>query len=248
MKAKDYLPNMKTLVLITARGGSKGIPNKNIKLLAGKPLLNYTIEVALEVFNAEDICVSTDSEEIKIIAERAGLTVPFLRPAELAADNSGSNEVILHAINFYEQAGMAYDRLLLLQPTSPFRKKEHIAAAMRLYSAGTEMIAGVTETAANPYSVLYEEDENGFLIKSKTSNTVRRQDCPTVWQMNGAIYLINIKALQEKGNIALLKKQKFEMDRVSSLDIDTPLDWMFAEFVLERLDHEAERSRFNSGL
>ncbi|MES2776749.1 MAG: acylneuraminate cytidylyltransferase family protein [Bacteroidota bacterium] len=232
---------MKTLVLITARGGSKGIPNKNIKPLAGKPLLNYSIEAALEVFNAADICVSTDSAEIKVVAENAGLVVPFLRPAELAADNSGSNEVILHAIKFYEAAGKNYDTLLLLQPTSPFRKKEHIEAAMAMYGPETEMITGVTETAANPYSVLYEEDENGFLQRSKTSNAIRRQDCPAVWQMNGAIYLINIQALKAKGSIALLKKKKFEMDQVSSLDIDTPLDWMFAEFVLERLKHDAER-------
>lgn len=225
---------MKTLVLITARGGSKAIPGKNIKPLAGRPLVLYSIEVALEMFNAEDICVSTDSSAIKTIAEEAGLTVPFLRPAALAADNSGSNEVILHAINFYEKSGKQYDRLLLLQPTSPFRKKEHIQAALSMYTAETEMITGVKETEANPYNILYEEDAVGLLQKSKTGHFSRRQDCPTVWQINGAIYLINIKALKEKGSIALLSKQKLVMDKISSLDIDTPLDWMFAEFVMEK--------------
>jgi len=232
---------MKTLVLITARGGSKGIPNKNIKPLAGKPLMHYSIEAALEVFDVVDICVSTDSAEIKSVAEQAGLVVPFIRPAELAADTSGSNEVILHAIDFYEQSGKQYDRLLLLQPTSPFRKKEHIEAALAMYNSHTEMITGVTETEANPYNILYEEDENGLLQKSKKGAFTRRQDCPVVWQLNGAIYLINIKALKEKGNIALLQKQKLVMDKISSLDIDTPLDWMFAEFVLERLTPDAGR-------
>ena len=228
---------MKTLVLITARGGSKGIPNKNIKPLNGRPLLHYSIDVALQIFNKEDICVSTDSEAIKIVAEQKGLSVPFIRPAELAADTSGSNEVILHAIAFYEQAGKHYDALLLLQPTSPFRKKNHIEAALGMYNADTEMITGVTETEANPYNILYEEDTAGLLQKSKTGNFTRRQDCPTVWQMNGAIYLINIKALKEKGSIGLLQKQKLVMDKISSLDIDTELDWMFAEFVLERIAH-----------
>ena len=225
---------MKTLVLITARGGSKGIPHKNIKLLAGKPLLHYSIEVALECFNAADICVSTDSLEIKAIAEQTGLAVPFLRPAALAADSSGSNEVILHAIDYYEQIGKQYDALLLLQPTSPFRKKEHLQAALALYSSQTEMITGVKETEANPYNILYEEDEKGLLQKSKNGHFTRRQDCPVVWQMNGAIYLINIKALSSKGSIALLNKQKLVMDKVSSLDIDTPLDWLFAEFIIEK--------------
>ena len=226
---------MKILVLITARGGSKGIPNKNIKLLNGKPLLHYSIEVALEMFKADDICVSTDSEEIKAVAELAGISVPFLRPIELASDTSGSNDVILHAIAFYEQVGKHYEALLLLQPTSPFRKKEHIEAALAMYNKDTEMITGVTETEVNPYNILYEEDTTGFLQKSKSAQFTRRQDCPVVWQMNGAIYLINLKALKEKGNIALLKKQKLVMDKVSSLDIDTPMDWMFAEFVIERL-------------
>lgn len=231
---------MKTLVLITARGGSKGIPNKNIKPLNGKPLLHYSIDVALEIFDKEDICVSTDSEAIKKIAEQKGLTVPFIRPAELAADTSGSNEVILHAINFYEQAGKHYDALLLLQPTSPFRKKEHIESALAMYNSSTEMITGVTETEANPYNILYEEDAAGMLQKSKTGNFTRRQDCPIVWQMNGAIYLINIKALKQKGSIALMQKQKLVMDKISSLDIDTELDWLFAEFVMERCMPDAK--------
>ena len=115
---------MKTLVVIPARSGSKGLPDKNIKLLNGKPLIHYSIEVAQKVFSNQDICVSTDSQKYISVAEMTGIQVPFLRPEELANDTATTQEVLLHCIKFYESRDMFYDYVLLLQPTSPLRKKK----------------------------------------------------------------------------------------------------------------------------
>jgi N-acylneuraminate cytidylyltransferase len=117
---------MKCLVIIPARGGSKRVPKKNIKLLDGKPLIYYTINAAREIFLDENICVSTDSEEVKEVVEQINLNVPFIRPDYLATDTSGSYEMILHAVEFYEAQGNVYDVVILLQPTSPFRSAKHI--------------------------------------------------------------------------------------------------------------------------
>lgn len=223
---------MKPLVVIPARGGSKGIPRKNIKLLGGKSLIQWTIEAALEIFPDEVICVSTDDKEIKSKAEQTGLTVPFLRPKELATDKAGSYEVLLHAVSFYEQQGYYPDTLILLQPTSPFRTAKHIKEAIDLYTEDLDMIVSVKETKANPYYVLREEDENGFLKKSKESEATRRQDVPKVWELNGAIYIINIKALKSKSLSEFTKVKKYVMDEISSHDIDTMLDWNVAEGII----------------
>jgi len=117
---------MNILYLIPARGGSKGIPHKNIKSLAGKPLIYYSIDVARELTTDDNICVSTDDNEIIKVVENYGLKVPFKRPDELATDNATTNDVILHAINFYESIGKQYDIIVLLQPTSPLRKSQHV--------------------------------------------------------------------------------------------------------------------------
>ena len=125
---------MKILVIIPARGGSKGIPHKNIKPLNGKPLIYYTIDCARAICDDADICVSTDDDEIIQVVEDYGLKVPFKRPAELATDTAGTYEVLLHALNYYEQQGRHYDVVMLLQNTSPFRAAEHVKEAITLYS------------------------------------------------------------------------------------------------------------------
>ena len=153
---------MKPLVTIPARGGSKGIPGKNIKELNGKPLIQYTIEAAREIFSDEVICVSTDDIKIKEVVESMGLFVPFIRPPELATDTTGTYEVLLHAIQYYEKNGYQPDTLILLQPTSPFRTATHIKEAIKLYTPGVQMVVSVKETKSNPYYVLFEEDEKGY--------------------------------------------------------------------------------------
>jgi N-acylneuraminate cytidylyltransferase len=230
---------MKPLIVIPARGGSKGVPRKNIKVLGDKPLIQYTIDAAKGVFDEEFICVSTDDFEIKSVVEQLGLKVPFLRPNELASDTAGTYEVLLHAISYYESKGYFPDTLILLQPTSPFRTSAHIKEALKLYHESIDMVVSVKETKANPYYILFEEDRNGYLKKTKEANFTRRQDCPKVWEYNGAIYIINVKALKEKTISQFTKVCKFEMDETSSHDIDTLLDWRIAEIIIN--DKENDR-------
>lgn len=225
---------MKYLVVIPARGGSKGIPNKNIKLLHNKPLIHYTIEAAQAIFDNAAICVSTDSPAIQATAQINGLEVPFLRPDALATDTAGTYEVLLHAIDYYEMQGQKYDALVLLQPTSPFRTSKHIAEAINCYQPNLEMLVSVKETDANPYYVLFEENEQGYLEKSKKGNFTRRQDCPKVYEYNGAIYIMNIQALKKRHHSRFKKIGKYLMPADASLDIDTPLDWAIAEFLMTK--------------
>ena len=225
---------MKILFIIPARGGSKGIPGKNIKNLNGKPLIHYSIDLARQFTNDENICLSTDNEAIKENAEQHGLIVPFVRPAELAQDASGTHEVLIHALGFYESKGQVYDMIVLLQPTSPFRQVHHVSGAIDLYTETVDMVVSVKETASNPYYSLVEENVEGYLEKSKKGNFVRRQDCPPVYEYNGAVYVINVVSLKREsmGNFKRIKK--YVMDSVSSLDLDTLLDWDFAEFLYKK--------------
>ena len=226
---------MKPLIVIPARGGSKGVPGKNIKLLNGKPLIHYTIEAAQDVFENQYIYVSTDSLEIKEIAELSGLEIPSLRPKHLATDTANSRDVVLHALEQFKLSnGTDPDVIILLQPTSPFRNQKHIKEALELYKDTLDMVVSVKETDANPYYVLFEEDDNKFLKKSKESRTSRRQDAPKVWELNGAIYIINPKSIKQKSIGDFKKVIKYQMNDRSSIDIDTSLDWEFAEFIANK--------------
>ena len=224
---------MRSLVLIPARGGSKGIPKKNIKLLNGKPLIQYTIDAARSIFEDSDICVSTDSEEIRNVVEQNGLEVPFMRPAELATDTMGTYQVLLHAITFFEARDKYYDSLILLQPTSPFRTSEHIKSALDIYNSNLDMVVSVVNSDSNPYYNLFEENTDGFLNISKEGDFNRRQDCPNSWKYNGAIYIINIASLKSHNISKFSKKKKFEMSARTSIDLDTIDDWNYAEYILQ---------------
>ncbi len=227
---------MKFLCIIPARGGSKGIPRKNIKELRGKPLIGYTIDVARSIFRDVDICVTTDdSSIIDIVENQFNLHVPFVRPFYLATDTSGSYEVLLHAIEYYETRGFFYDAIVLLQPTSPFRTSRHVKDAMALYSNSVDMVVSVVESDVNPYYNLFEEDNNGFLHLSKgEGDVVRRQDAPRVYEYNGAVYVINIQSLKKEILSKFKRKIKYVMDKESSLDLDTMYDWNIAEMILQQ--------------
>lgn len=221
---------MKILVIIPARGGSKGIPHKNIKPLNGKPLIHYTIDEAREIVSDEDICVSTDDPEIIKCVEDYGLKVPFVRPEELATDTAGTYEVLLHALNFYEKQGRHYDVVLLLQNTSPFRKAEQIKEALKLYTPDVDMVVSVKECAANPYYCVFEENSEGYLHVCKgEGNIFRRQDAPKVYEYNGAIYIMNAEKLKTTHMHKMQKRVKYVMDDLSSFDLDTMWDWEMAE-------------------
>lgn len=225
---------MKILVIIPARGGSKGIPHKNIKPFNGKPLIYYTIDCARAICDDEDICVSTDDPEIISVVEKYNLKVPFVRPAELATDTAGTYEVLLHALNYYEQQGKHYDVVMLLQNTSPFRTAEHVKEALKLYTSDVDMVVSVKESPANPYYCVFEEDNNGFLHVCKgDGNIFRRQDAPKVYEYNGAIYIMNAETLKTTHMHKMQKRVKYVMDEMSSFDLDTMTDWNIAESIIK---------------
>lgn len=227
---------MKTLVIIPARGGSKGLPKKNVKELHGKPLIHYSIETARSCFDDQDICVSTDDAEIVKIVERTGLQVPFLRPDFLATDQASTRDVVLHALSHYNNSGIAYDQVMLLQPTSPFRDKEHLKQMIQMKENDpkVDMVVSVKESKDNPYFNLFEE-EGGHLHKSKQGDFLRRQDCPKVYAYNGSVYLFNRSSIEAKRFHEFENVVKFLMeDEMYNLDIDTPRDWRLAEYLLNQ--------------
>lgn len=225
---------MNFLYVIPARGGSKGIPYKNIKKLAGKPLINYSIDLARQITTDKNICLSTDDENIIETAKLYGLEVPFKRPESLATDKAGTYEVLLHAIQYYENLGENYDAIVLLQPTSPFRLKKHIEEAISMFNEDIDMVVSVKETSANPYYNCFEEDKNGFLSISKGNGLLeRRQDAPAVWEFNGSIFVINIESLKQMNMSKFTRIKKYIMEDLYSVDIDNILDWKIAELILQ---------------
>jgi CMP-N,N'-diacetyllegionaminic acid synthase len=219
----------KTLVIIPARGGSKGVIKKNMRLLNGIPLISYTINIARQVFLDSQICVSTDCSEIKKYTESQGLNVPFIRPSEIAQDATDMRSVILHALDFYNNIGYDFDCVLLLQPTSPFRTTDHIRKALELYKSSVDMVLSVTKTDCNPYFNLFEELKDGILVKSKVGNFTNRQSAPVIYKANGSIYVINGESLRNSTISDFKKIVKYEMDELHSVDIDTEFDLFLAE-------------------
>ena len=224
---------MRTLVVIPARSGSKGLPDKNIKVLNGKPLIHYSIEIAQQIFDNEDICISTDSDEYIKIAEKTGLRIPFVRPETLSTDNATTQDVLLHCLDFYEQKGVFYDYILLLQPTSPLREKKHLEDILMENNEDCDMIVSVKETDSNPYYVLLKENEEGYLKKLMKGEFTRRQDCPKVYEYNGSMYLIRVSSMKEKLISSFTKIKKYEMHSKYSLDIDSEIDFKLAEVLLD---------------
>jgi CMP-N,N'-diacetyllegionaminic acid synthase len=225
-----------TLFLITARGGSKGLPGKNILPLAGKPMICYTIDAARGVTKDENICVSSDDLEIIKVVENYGLKVPFIRPGELATDTAGSREVILHAINFFnENSGKAYKKVCLLQPTSPHRNTEDIVSAFDLLAKKrAKAIVSVCESDHHPYwmNMLPDDLSLESFEKPEYSN-IGRQKLPVYYRINGAIYLSDIEYYKENHSFIGKNSYAFIMNKMHSIDIDDLLDFTFSEFILK---------------
>jgi N-acylneuraminate cytidylyltransferase len=223
------------LIIIPARGGSKGIPHKNIKMLNGKPLIYYAIDTARAITSDENICVSTDDIEIKSVVESYGLKVPFLRPVELSTDTAGTYEVLIHAVDYHEKLGKHYDKVLLLQTTSPFRTAEQVKEALQLFDkVNADMVVSVKECPVNPYYNVFEEDKDGYLHISKgAGNIFRRQDAPKVYEYNGAIYIMDAKTLKNTHMHHMVKRVKYIMNAQSSMDLDTMQDWNMAEMIIK---------------
>ncbi len=229
----------KTIATLCARGGSKGLPRKNVLPFAGKPLIAHSIEQALACPGIEGVYVSTDDEEIAEVAERFGAIVPYRRPAELATDGAGKLPVIEHLVQHLEAGGLQVARIVDLQPTSPLRLTQDIADAIALSEDAahpSDLVVSVTEPSHNPYYALAEVQANGTLQVSKAAGALRRQDVPQAWGLNGAIYVWQRAALPraiEQGFWSIAIRPSV-MPRERSLDIDERLDFEMAEWLYLR--------------
>ncbi|HWI78708.1 MAG TPA: N-acetylneuraminate synthase family protein, partial [Ramlibacter sp.] len=225
----------RTIATICARGGSKGLPGKNIRPFAGRPLIAHTISQALACVDLDGVYVSTDDPEIAKLARAAGALVPYLRPAELATDEAGKLPVIEHLVSFLESQGERIARVVDLQPTSPLRDSADISAALRA-KPDAQLVLSVAEAADSPYFNLVEQDADGWVHLCKGQGSGRRQDVPAVYALNGAIYVWERAALAHAAAHGLwsVRAAPFVMPRWKSVDIDTLEDFEYAQWLLER--------------
>lgn len=225
-----------TLFLIPARAGSKGLPKKNIKNLGGKPLIGYSIEFALQNANKNDlVCISTnDHEVIEIAKNKYDLDLPFIRSEDLSNDTSSTFDVIDHALDFYKLNGIHFDKLMLLQPTSPFRIQDDFLKINEIFrNTNADMVVSVKKSKENPYFTLFQEDISGCLKKILAStNYTTRQECPPVYVYNGSMYLVNVAKYLEIRCFNFQNIIKYEMPESRSIDIDTQIDWILAEYFI----------------
>lgn len=224
------------LGLVTARGGSKGIPRKNIAPVAGRPLIGWTITAACQSRRLKRVVVSTDDSAIAEISRQAGAEVPFLRPPELSGDDSPHVAVVQHALAWLRHnEGGSPEYVMLLQPTSPLRTAADIDAVVDLAEAsGAEAVVSVTEARHHPY-LMYRMGDTGRLAPFMRHDLAyaRRQDLPPVWAANGAIYLIQAACLEREGTFTPEGALGYLMPPARSLDVDTPWDLRLAELVLQ---------------
>ncbi len=226
---------MKKLAIIPARGGSKGLPGKNHKLLKGIPLISYTIKAALESRMFDKVIVSTDSEEIAEIAKESGVEVPFMRPQELAGDVASSDAAVMHALRFIEDAkGESFEYVCKLQPTSPLRNAQDIREAFNLLLArSANSIVSVCECEHSPlWSGVITEDLRIDNFMSKQLAVTNRQELQNYYRLNGAIYISKVDNFKKNGCFFGENSIAYIMPRERSVDIDDILDFKFAELLL----------------
>lgn len=225
----------KILFVIPARGGSKGIPGKNIKPMGGVPLICRSIDIARKFVDDKDICVTTDSDEIIDVVKQHGMQVPFKRPDYLATDTASSYDVLIHAVDFYESKGIDYDWMVLLQPTTPFRKEEDLRTMLDMMTDDIDMVVSVKKAETNPYYNCYAVNKQGYLekfIKTQTQIVGRQTKLPDIFEKNGSVYIIKIESLRKQKLNEFEKVHFYEMSKEYSIDLDEPLDWIFAEALL----------------
>ena len=228
---------MKVLGLIPARGGSKGIPKKNLKILNGKPLLSYTIEAALKSDLLEEVVLSSDDPEIMELGKSLGASVPFKRPDELATDESPSIDTVIHALQFLSEQGKQFDAVCLLQPTTPFRTVDLIDSAIRKFEASElDSLVSVRQVPHhfNPHWV-YQADDNNLLrsvIKNKKVVS-RRQNLPPAYYRDGMIYLTRTGIVLNDQSLYGDKIGFIESAEENYINLDTLQDWKEAERILK---------------
>jgi CMP-N,N'-diacetyllegionaminic acid synthase len=223
---------MKTIASICARGGSVGVPGKNIRLLNGKPLIAHTIEQALSLKSIDTVYVSTDSPEIAEIARQYGACVPYLRPAELATSNAAKVPVIQHLCDWVFLNHGGFDRVVDLDPTSPLRTVDDIVACLSLLDADTDAVITAFESEKSPYFNMVEQKSDGNigLVCKPAGVVVARQQAPRVYSMNASVYVWHRHTLSKGLWSSRLKL--YVMPRERSIDIDSPLDFAIVEMLM----------------
>lgn len=228
---------MKYLIIIPARGGSKGIPRKNIVHLNNVPLIGHTIKVALEVaalVNDVHAIVSTDDEEIQELSIKLGIDVPFLRPEKFSDDYSSSIEYVNHAIEFFNSKGICPENVIILQPTSPMRITQDVLSAVELFGTcdGKSLISGYEDNTINEKIMYTLKGSLGVPLSLSHNAGSRRQDDSAVLIRNGAIYITNVQYLKDNGYLVSEEPIVFVMPKSRSINIDTPEDFLMAEKLL----------------
>ena len=230
---------MKVLAIIPVRGGSKGVPGKNVKLLGGKPLIAYTSEVALKSKLLAKVIVSTDDDEIIKVSKGLGLETPFKRPSKLADDNSPTLPVILHALDFYEKKGEYFDAVCLLQVTSPFRTVTFLDKAIEKFiDSESDSLISVQEIPHeyNPHwSFELDENQNLKTATGETEIISRRQDLPKAYHRDGSIYITKTNILREQNSLFGNKIAHIVSPKEFYVNIDTMEDWEKAEEMIKYL-------------
>lgn len=228
---------MSTVALICARGGSKGLPGKNIRLLKGKPLIGWAIETAQAVSRIERVLVSTDSDEIAQVARKFGADVPFVRPSELARDDTAEWLVWRHALNFMKEQEGAYPEILVCVPTTaPLRFAVDIENCLDEYEKGcSDIVISVTKAHRNPYfnMVKIDSEHHAELVISGNNPISRRQEAPVVYDMTTVAYVANPKFILSHYGIFEGRVSAVQVPLERAIDIDTLFDFKMAEFLMQ---------------
>lgn len=220
----------KVLAVIPARGGSKGLPGKNIKALQGKPLIAWSIDLATQSDMIDRVVVSTDDVAIADVAKAAGADVPFLRPAELASDSSPTKDALIHCLDNLDES---YDILVLLQPTSPLRTKETMEACISLCAESDKTVISVSQSKKAVEWMFYRH-ENGFeYVLGNGNQPSRRQDCPPVYFVDGCVYCMPMKGFKDSPVIFDEHALTVVSEEQESVDIDTISDFEYCEYLLK---------------
>ncbi|MCF6294168.1 MAG: acylneuraminate cytidylyltransferase family protein [Flavobacteriaceae bacterium] len=224
---------MKILGIIPARGGSKSVPDKNIKLLAGKPLLQYTVDVAKKSKNISRLILSSEDDKIIKVAQQLNLEVPFKRPINLAKDDTPTLPVIQHALKFFMEKGIYFDAVCLLQVTSPFKTSEFIDNAIdKFVKSGADALISVQQVPNefNPHWMFRVNNKDNLeLFTGEKQIISRRQDLPKVYHRDGAIYITKTSVLLEQNSLYGSKLSYMESPSYFNVNIDTLEDWKKAE-------------------
>ncbi|MHA1797326.1 MAG: acylneuraminate cytidylyltransferase family protein [Candidatus Helarchaeota archaeon] len=237
--------NLKIICVICARGGSKGLPRKNIKKLCGKPLIYYTLDVAKKCEYIDDIIVSTEDDEIAKIVEDFGIPVPYKRPKELALDTTEINPVIRHAVLWAkENLKKNWDIIINLSVTCPLRNVEDLKKSIETFVDNDyENLFTVTESINNPYFNIVEWKKDGKirLVKELRKHIYRRQDAPRTYDQNGSIFLYKWDVLMNKDTEFNEKTGIYVMPRERSIDIDDLFDFKLVEFIIKEKEDFSEQ-------